>query len=113
MTQYVPMLLYTSNIKLQGGTTMSKGVISTTAEIVNGIWNIGTEVYQTVSGEISESIDEEALERTRKYFNGDAVDEESAVFQKRYRIEREIVAREYKSVAIRGGMLAFGLGWFL
>ena len=92
---------------------MSRGVLSTTAEIVNGIWGIGSEVYHTVSGEISEAIDQEALDRTRRYFRGEAVEEESAVFRRRYRIEREIVAREFKSVALKGGLLALGLGWFI
>jgi len=91
---------------------MNKGVISTTTDIINGIWNIGNEVYQTVSDEISESIDEEALNRTHKYFKLKEVeiDEESTEFKKRLLVEREAVAKEYKSVAVKGGLLAIGLG---
>ena len=92
---------------------MSKGVLSTTAEIVNGIWSIGSEVCQTVSDEISDAIDEEALHRTRQYFRGEKVDEKSAVFQKRFQAERKVVAKEFKSVAVKGGLIALGLGWFL
>jgi hypothetical protein len=90
---------------------MSKGVLSTTADIVNGIWGIGKEIYDTVSDEITEAIDEEALERTRRHFRGDRLDEQSAAFRKRFRIEREKVAKEYKSVAVKGGLIALGLGF--
>ena len=91
---------------------MSKGVLSTTAEIVNGIWGIGAEVYRTVSDEIADVIDEEARSRTLEYFDGDEIDEQSPAFRRRYRIEREAVARQYKSVALKGGLIALGLGIF-
>ena len=90
---------------------MNKGLFSITAEIVNGVWDAGTEAYRAVSDEISKAIDEEALLRTHRYF-GDAVDEHGATFRSRYRIEREAVAREYKAVAVKGGLLAAGLGFF-
>ena len=92
---------------------MSKGVLSTTADIVNGIWSIGSEVCHTVSDEISDAIDEETLHRTRKHFRGEKVDEKSPAFQKRFQVERKAVAREFKSVAVKGGLIALGLGWFL
>jgi len=90
---------------------MSKGVLSTTAQIVNGIWGIGSEVYRTVSDEIGDAIDQEALDRTRRHF-GQGVDEKSEIFLRRFRIERAQVAREFKKVAVRGGIIALGLGWF-
>ena len=90
---------------------MNKDFFSTTAKIVNGIWDLGTGVYQVVSDDISNAVDEEALRRTHRYF-GDAVDEHSATFRSRYRVERKTVAREYKAVAVKGGLLALGLGLF-
>ena len=81
------------------------------AEIVNGVWDVGTEVYREVSDDISEAIDEEALLRTRRYF-GNEVDEASTAFYSRYMIERKAVVREYKAVAVKGGLMAVGLGFF-
>ena len=92
---------------------MSKEFLSTTAEIINGIWGIGSEVYHTVSDEIGEAIDSEAMERTRRYFRDRNFDENSSVFQRRYQAERAVVAKEFKSVAVKGGLIAMGLGWFV
>ena len=91
---------------------MRKGLFTAAVDIVNGVWDVGNEVYRTVSDEISDAVDEEALRRTRHYFKGDFVDENSRAFRTRLQTEREAVAREYKSVAVKGGLLALGLGFF-
>ena len=54
---------------------MSKGVLSTTSDIVNGIWSVGTEVYRMASDEFTEAVNDEAMRRTRKFFNGKNVSE--------------------------------------
>lgn len=92
---------------------MSKGILSTTSDIVNGIWGIGAEVYHTVADEVSEAVLDEALIRTRKHFKGKEVDENNEQFTKYLSQQKMLVEKEFKGMAVKGGLIAVGLGLFV
>jgi len=91
---------------------MKKGILSTTSDIVNGIWNAGTEVYKVVADEVSDAAKEEALRRTRKHFEGQNIDERSEAFARVYFQHKSEVEKEFKGMAVKGGLMALGLGLF-
>ena len=92
---------------------MRKDALTASAEAVNKIWDIGTGIYHSISDEISEAIDREALDRTERYFRGSEFDPASPTFERRLRIERQIVARELKSASLKGGLILLGLNWLI
>jgi Mn-dependent DtxR family transcriptional regulator len=92
---------------------MGKTALTVSAEAVNKIWDIGSGIYHSVSDEISEAIDREALDRTERYFKNSEVDPESHAFKRRFRTERQIVAKELKSAAFKGGLIVMGINWLI
>lgn len=91
---------------------MSKGILSTTSDIVNGIWGAGTEVYKVVSDEVTQAIVDEAMDRTKKHFKGKDVLERDDAFLRYFQQEKLIVEKEFKGMAVKGGLLAMGIGLF-
>ena len=91
---------------------MSKGFLSVASDVVNGVWNVGTEVYNTVADEVSQAVVDEAMRRTKEHFKGQNVSEKDERFLQHFLKEKEVVAKEFKSMAVRGGLIAAGLGFF-
>jgi CRISPR/Cas system CSM-associated protein Csm5 (group 7 of RAMP superfamily) len=99
-------------IKFIRGVIMS--VLSIASEVVNTVWNVGSEAVNVVSNEVKESIKDEALRRTKKYFKKNAQKDIAVTdpkFIKRYKKEYKKVADEYKSLALKGGLIVFGLSF--
>jgi len=91
---------------------MNKGFLSMASEVVNGVWNVGTEVYNTVADEVSQAVVDEAMRRTEEHFKGQNVSKKDERFLQYFLKEKEIVAKEFKRMAVRGGLIATGLGFF-
>ncbi len=91
---------------------MSKGILSTTSDIVNGIWGVGTEVYNAVSEEVSQAVVDEAMDRTKKHFKGKDVSIRDEAFLRYFQQEKLIVEKEFKGMAVKGGLFALGIGFF-
>ncbi len=89
---------------------MSKSLLGITMDVVNGIWSVGSETYKVVKNEVNDAIDNEAEIRTKKAL-GSKVDD-TAEFQSVYAQEREKVEKDAKELAVKGGLLAVGLGLF-
>ena len=89
---------------------MSKSLLGISMDVVNGIWSVGTETYNVVKNEVNDAIDNEAEIRTRKVLGTKADD--SAEFRRVYVKEREKVEKDAKELAVKGGLLAVGLGLF-
>ncbi len=89
---------------------MSKSLLGVSMDLVNGIWSVGTETYKVVKNEVNDAIDNEAEIRTRKAL-GNKTDD-SVEFQRVYAKEREKVEKDAKELAVKGGLLAVGLGLF-
>ncbi len=92
---------------------MSKGLLSMTSDVINGIWNVGTEVYNAVSDEVSQAVVDEAMRRTREHFKDEDIDGKDHRFLRHFLTEKEVVAKEFKSMAVKGGLLMTGLGLFM
>ena len=90
---------------------MSKGLLSITSDIINGVWNVGTEVYNAVSDEISQAVVDEAMRRTKKHFIRQDISPKDPRFLQHFLQERESVAKEFKSMALKGGLMAAGIGF--
>ncbi len=101
---------YTTFIKAKKEKIMSKSLLGISMDVVNGIWSVGTETYKVVKNEVNDAIDNEAEIRTRKVLGGKADD--STEFQSVYAKEREKVEKDAKELAVKGGLLAVGLGLF-
>ncbi len=89
---------------------MSKSLLGISMDVVNGIWSVGTETYKVVKNEVNDAIDNEAEIRTRKVLGSQTDD--TAEFRKVYEKEREKVEKDAKGLAVKGGLLAVGLGLF-
>jgi hypothetical protein len=89
---------------------MGKSLLGVTMDVVNGIWSVGTEGYKVVKNEVNDAIDNEAKLRTKEIV-GDLPEEDYA-FQKVYAQERKKVEKEAKELAVKGGLLAVGIGVF-
>jgi len=92
---------------------MSKGLISIAADIVNTAWGVGEQVYKTVSDEVAESIKEEALRRTEKYCKKHNLQKGSEAYQAYLKKQKKEVANEYKSLAVKGGLIGLGFGFLM
>ena len=88
---------------------MSKSLLGISMDVVNGIWSVGSETYKVVKNEVNDAIDNEAEIRTRKTLGSKA--EDSAEFRNVYAKEREKVEKDAKELAVKGGLLAVGLGF--
>ena len=89
-------------------------VLSIASEVVNTVWNVGSEAVSVVSKEINDSIKDEALKRTKKYFESKEQKDIAPIdsdFIKRYKKEYKKVSDEYKSLAVKGGLIAFGFSF--
>ena len=89
---------------------MGKSLLGISMDVVNGIWSVGTETYKVVKNEVNDAIDNEVEIRTRKVLGSKA--EDSAEFRNVYEKEREKVEKDAKELALKGGLLAVGLGLF-
>jgi len=89
---------------------MSKSLLGISMDVVNGIWSVGSETYKVVKNEVNDAIDNEAEIRTRKVLGGK--EDDSAEFRRVYVQEREKVEKDAKELAVKGGLLAMGLGFF-
>jgi len=89
---------------------MSKSLLGMSIDVVNGIWSVGSETYKVVKNEVNATIDNEAKIRTRKVLGSQTDD--TAEFRKVYKQEREKVEKDAKGLAVKGGLLALGLGLF-
>jgi len=89
---------------------MSKSLLGISMDVVDGIWSVGTETYKVVKNEVNDAIDNEAEIRTRKVL-GNEIDD-SMEFQRVYTKERDKVEKDAKELAVKGGLLAVGLGLF-
>ena len=89
---------------------MSKSLLGISIDVVNGIWSVGSETYKVVKDEVNNAIDNEAEIRTRKVLGSNADD--TAEFQDVYAEERKKVEKDAKELAVKGGLLAVGLGLF-
>ena len=90
---------------------MHKSLLGISMDVVNGIWSVGTETYQVVKSEVNDAIDNEAEIRTKKVI--DNRDDNPTEFQKVYDEERKKIEEEAKELAVKGGLLVVGLGFFL
>ncbi len=88
---------------------MSKSLLGISMDVVNGIWSVGSETYKVVKNEINDAIDNEAETRTRKVLGSKA--EDTVEFKRVYAKEREKVEKDTKELAVKGGLLAVGLGF--
>ena len=79
-------------------------------DVVNGIWSVGTETYKVVKNEVNDAIDNETKIRTRKELGSQA--DNSLEFKRVYARERRKVEKDAKDLAVKGGLLAVGLGFF-
>jgi hypothetical protein len=89
-------------------------VLSIASEVVNTVWNVGSGAVSVISKEINESIKDEALSRTKKHFKKKGkinISHSDPDFIKRYKKEYKKVSDEYKSLAVKGGLIAFGLSF--
>jgi len=91
---------------------MNKGILSMASDVINGVWNAGTEVYKVVADEVSQAVVDEAMRRTEEHFKGRDVSKNDTIFLQHFLKEKEIVAKEFKSMAVKGGLLAAGFGLF-
>ena len=89
---------------------MNRSLLGVTMDVVNGIWSVGTEGYKVVKNEVNDAIDNEAKLRTKKVLGSKV--EDSIEFEQVYTLEREKVEREAKELAVKGGLLAVGVGLF-
>ena len=85
---------------------MSKSVFGMTSEIVNGIWKISGEVVDAVTEEYENFIAEEAARRMQE---GSSDPSSKYAYLSSEEIKQQ-VRKEVKSFAVRGGLIAFGLG---
>ena len=90
---------------------MHKSLLGISMDVVNGIWSVGTETYQVVKNEVNDAIDNEAVIRTKKVIANR--DDNPTEFQRVYDVERKKVQEEAKELAVKGGLLVVGLGFFL
>ncbi len=88
---------------------MSKSLLGISMDVVNGIWSVGTETYKVVKHEVNDAIDNEAKIRTKKLLGGKTND--SVEFRRVYAQEREKVEKDAKELALKGGLLAVGVGF--
>jgi len=89
---------------------MSKSLLGISMDVVNGIWSVGTETYKVVKNEVNDAIDNETEIRTRKTL--DSQTDDSIEFKRVYAEERKKVEKDAKELAVKGGLLAVGLGLF-
>ena len=89
---------------------MSKSLLGISMDVVNGIWSVGTETYNVVKNEVNDAIDKETKIRTRKILGSQADD--SLEFKRVYEEERKKVEKDAKELALKGGLLAAGIGLF-
>ena len=89
---------------------MSKSLLGISMDVVNGIWSVGSETYKVVKNEVNDAIDNEAEIRTRKMLGSHA--EDTTEFKRMYEEEREKVGKGAKELAVKGGLLAVGIGFF-
>ncbi len=89
---------------------MSKSLLGISMDVVNGIWSVGSETYKVVKNEVNDAIDNEAEIRTRKALGSQTDD--SIEFKRVYAEEREKVEKDAKELAVKGGLLAVGIGLF-
>lgn len=89
---------------------MSRGLLGVSMNVVNSIWSMGTETYKMAKNEINDAIDNEAEIRTRKTLGNIADD--SSEYKRIYAKERENVEKDAKDLAVKGGLLAVGIGLF-
>jgi len=92
---------------------MSKTLISIAADIVNTAWGVGEDIYKTVSNEVVESIEEEALYRTKKYCKKHNIVKGSEAYKAYLAKQKKLVAKEYKSLAVKGGLIGLGFGFLV
>ena len=97
-------------IKAKKEKIMSKSLLGISMDVVNGIWSVGIETYKVVKNEVNDAIDNEAEIRTKKALSSKVDD--TAEFQSVYAQEREKVEKDAKELAVKGGLLAVGLGLF-
>ena len=90
---------------------MSKNLLGISMDVVNGIWRVGTETYKVVKNEVNNTIDNEAKIRTKKVIANR--DDNPTKYQRVYDKERKKVKEEAKELAVKGGLLVVGLGFFL
>ncbi len=83
--------------------------LSTTKEVVNGIWSIGKEIYGGVKEEIDRAIDEETISRVRKNHNMATADELTIKSSSAYQIERASVKKDARDVGVKGGLMLLGI----
>ena len=89
---------------------MSKSLLGVSMDVVNGIWSVGTETYKVVKNEVNDAIDNEAKIRTKKVLGTQTDD--NVEFERVYAEERKKVEKDAKELAVKGGLLAVGLGLF-
>ena len=89
---------------------MSKSLLGVSMDVVNGIWSVGSETYKVVKNEVNDTIDNEAKIRTKKVLGRDVDD--SIEFERVYEEERKKVEKDAKELAVKGGLLAVGIGFF-
>jgi len=52
------------------------------------------------------------MDRTKKYFRGKNVSDRDEAFLRYFQQEKLIVEKEFKGMAVKGGLLALGIGFF-
>ncbi len=85
---------------------MNRSIFAIASETVNGIWKISGEVVDAVVGEYENFIDEETTRRiieSREKANSKYANMTPAQIKQQVR-------KEVKSFAVRGGLIAFGVG---
>lgn len=92
---------------------MKSGFWGITSDVINGVWNAGEKVYKTVASEVSEAIIAEATKRTREHFKDEDIDNSDPRFMAQFLKEKEVVTKEFKSMAVKGGLIAAGIGLFV
>ena len=92
---------------------MSHYLISTITNVINTTWNIGEQVYTTISDEVIKSINDEASKRTKKYCKKHNITKGSVVYEAYLEKQKKVVSKEYKSLAIKGGLIGLGFGFFV
>ena len=91
---------------------MSKSLLGISMDVVNGIWSVGAETYKVVKNEVNDAIDNEAEARTQKLLGDHSITKNSIEYRNFLAIERKKVEKDAKELAIKGGLLAIGLGFF-
>ena len=89
---------------------MSKSLLGISMDVVNGIWSVGTETYKVAKNEVNDAIDNETKVRTKKVLGSNTDD--NMQFERVYAEERKKVEKDAKELAVKGGLLAVGLGLF-